>query len=140
MAGCGVPALRGTVVSGDRASVRWVARDDPRLDVDGLASARLEAYLDPDRLTPERIGDAETDGRGRFVLPLDAPGAGVLQMTVELRAVREPDHGLATGRLDLPRAGRRLLVTLPAGGGGDLTPDPNVLQKTLDDARPFLQD
>ena len=137
---CGTPTLRGTVVSGSAASVEWVRPSDPRLEADGVASARVAVYLNPDRFNPERIGLADADGRGRFAVPLDTPGAGVLELDVELRAVREPDHGLAAGRLSLPRRNRELLVTLPAGGGGTLAPEAGVLQKTLDDAEPYLRE
>jgi len=137
--GCAPYALRGVVVPGDTPSVQWVVPDDARLSAPGLASARVTVWLDPDRLSPEKIGEATTDGAGRFALPIHASGAGVLMMDVEVRGQRPPDHGSATGKLQLPRRGRRLLITLKPGPDHDPRPAGNLLDQTLRDAEPFLR-
>ena len=140
LTGCAPYAVRGAVVSGDAPSVQWVVPDDPRLATPGLASARVTAWLDPDRLSPEKIGEVTTDGAGRFALPVSAAGAGVLMMEVEVRAQRSPDHGSATAVLNLPRPGQRLLITLTPGPDADPRPTGNLLEQTLRDAEPFLRE
>jgi len=137
---CAPYAVRGVVIAGDAPSVQWVVPDDPRLAAPGLASARVTAWLDPDRLSPEKVGEVTTDGAGRFALPIDAAGAGVLIMEVEVRGQRPPDHGSATAVLDLPRRSQRLLITLTPGPDTNPRPVGNVLDQTLRDAEPFLKD
>jgi len=139
LAGCTPYALHGVVVAGDTPAVQWVVPDDPRLAAPGLASARVTAWLDPERLSPERVGEVTTDGAGRFALPINASGAGVLMMDVEVRGQRPPDHGSATAVLELPRRGRRLLITLKPGPDADPRPAGNVLDQTLRSAEPFLK-
>ncbi len=139
LGGCAPYAVRGVVVSGDRPSVQWVGADDARLKASGLASARVTAWLDPDRLSPEQVGTTTTDGTGRFALPIGATGAGVLLMDIQVRGQRSPDHGSATAELTLPQRGRHLLITLVPGPDADPRPAGNVLERTLRDAEPFLR-
>ena len=119
--------------------MQWVAEDDPRLDGPGLASARIMAWLDPDRLSPEKVGEVTSDGVGRFALPINEPGAGLLMMEVEVRGQRPPDHGSASKVLELPHRGQILLITLKPGPDTDPRPAGNVLDQTLRDAEPFLK-
>ena len=138
LSGCTPYAVRGMVVSGAAPTVQWVTPDDPRLDGLGLASARVVAWLDPDRLSPEKVGEVTSDGAGRFALPIDASGAGLLMMDVEVRGERPPDHGSATAELELPHRGQLLLITLKPGPDTAPRPAGNVLDQTLQDAAPFL--
>lgn len=140
LSGCAPYAVHGAVVSGTAPSVQWVVPDDPRLAEPGLASARVTAWLDPDRLSPEKIGEVTTDGAGRFALPIDAAGAGVLLMKIEVRGERPPDHGSATAELDLPQRGRHLLITVVPGPDADPRSSGNLLDQTLRDAEPFLRE
>ncbi|MEE9404609.1 MAG: hypothetical protein V3V20_06935 [Algisphaera sp.] len=138
LAACGSYALRGTVVSGDTPSVIWVKANDPRLDADGLASAHITVHLDPDRLNPKPIGAASTNGAGQFTLPLAEPGAGLLLMNIEVLAQRQPDHMRITQQLQLPQRGQQLLITLRPGKDSALPRPGNLIDQTLQDAKPFL--
>ncbi|MEM9881827.1 MAG: hypothetical protein AAF800_02780, partial [Planctomycetota bacterium] len=79
-AGCSPYQLRGVVIEGDEPGVELVNRRDPRLERFGLPGAELELWLDPDRLRPRRVGRAVTDADGRFAMPVDAEGAGLLML------------------------------------------------------------
>ena len=139
LSGCTPYAVHGMVVTGAAPAVEWVAPEDPRLNGPGLASARVMAWLDPDRLSPEKVGEVTSDGAGHFALPINASGAGLLMMEVEVRGQRPPDHGSATAVLQLPRRDRRLLITLKPGPDTDPPRAGNLLDQTLRDAEPFLK-
>lgn len=140
LTGCAPYALRGAVVSGHAPSVQWVQANDPRLAEPGLASARVSVWLDPDRLTPEKLGEVTTGGDGTFSMPIHTAGAGVLIMDIKVRGQRPPDHGSATQNLNLPHRGKHLLITLAPGPDTDPRPEGNLLERTLRDAQPFLRD
>ncbi len=140
LTGCAPYALRGAVISGHTPSVQWVEPNDPRLVEPGLASARVSVWLDPDRLTPEKLGVVSTRGDGKFAMPIHTAGAGVLIMDIKVRGERPPDHGSATQALSLPHRGKHLLITLVPGPDTHPQPQGNLLERTLRDAQPFLRD
>ncbi len=136
--GCSPYRLQGVVIEGPEPGIEVVGKDDPRLEAVGLASAELTVRLDPKRLSPQTIGRATSDSEGGFSIPINEPGAGVLILDVDLFVTR-PDYQGVRQRFDLPGSGRRVVVTLKRGKGGDRD-EGNVLEQTLRDAEPFLRD
>ena len=139
---CADYRLQGVVIPGlpgSAPTAEVVKADDPRLAEPGLASARLDLTLDPSRLNAKPIGGGTSGPDGSFAVPITEPGAGFLQHDVQLDVTRD-GYRSATERFRLPAASRRVVVTLPPGedrrrdGGGDL------LDETLREARPFLND
>ena len=139
LAGCGSYKLQGVVLEGDSPRVEIVDKNDPRLEQFGVAAARLTVELDPQRLSPEMIGRGQSDGDGRFSLPIDEPGAGLLMMDVRLRVSRE-DFGSLQQDFELPGRGKRLVITLKPGKDDPSTGDDNLLRDTLREAAPYLRD
>ncbi|MEM9883351.1 MAG: hypothetical protein AAF800_10575, partial [Planctomycetota bacterium] len=126
---------------GDEPGVELVNRRDPRLERFGLPGAELELWLDPDRLRPRRTGRAVTDADGRFAMPVDAEGAGLLMLDVHLDTRRDGFASVSDAFV-LPGAGadRRIVVTMKRGEAGTLPGRENIVDQTLREAEPFLRD
>ncbi|MEM6459678.1 MAG: hypothetical protein AAF710_09850, partial [Planctomycetota bacterium] len=105
----------------------------------GLPGAELELWLDPDRLRPRRVGRAVTDADGRFAMPVDAEGAGLLMLDVRLDTRRD-GFASASQAFVLPGADRRIVVTMKRGEAGRLPGGDNIVDQTLREAEPFLRD
>lgn len=140
LAGCGGGyRLKGKVVEGPVAMVEVVDADDPRyVEQDRSAGgAVVWAVFEPNNgIDRERLGRFVTDGEGRFEVPIDAVGAGLLMYEVELLA-RRTGHQGAMGVVPLPGRGGAVLITLPRGVD-TLRPEEDYLDQTLRDAEPYL--
>ncbi|MEM1446830.1 MAG: hypothetical protein AAGF84_12295 [Planctomycetota bacterium] len=141
LAGCSPYQLQGVVVAGEASGVEVVKKNDPRLaDAGpGVAGAGLWVVLDPERLSPELIGEGNTDAAGEFALTIDEPGAGFLMLDIELQTKRQ-DYTSVAERMQLPGSNERVIVTLTRGEDPRRLEAGNVLEETLRDAEPYLRD
>ena len=145
-AGCSPYQLRGRVVQSGFAQATRVPGDDPRYtrdygdsdgQGDGVANASVVVMLDPARASREVVARGRTDAQGRFAVPVDVPGPGLLMHDLQLTVQRQGFVGLVQD-IELPRGSDRLLVEMPAGR--DTVGDTRSLRDaTLDDARPYLE-
>ncbi len=141
--GCAPYALRGTVVDGRDRSIAMsvpmimvVPADDPRLEVEGLASAAVSVTLDPEALRPINAGTTTSDSRGRFELRIDQ-GAGFLMYDAYVLAQR-PGHVSADLFIPLPKKNQRLLIVLPAGKDTWQKPT-DFVEETLEMGKPYME-
>ncbi|MEM9418237.1 MAG: hypothetical protein AAGA25_04160 [Planctomycetota bacterium] len=141
LVGCSPYRLQGVVVAGDMPGVEVVKKNDPRLAEagPGVAGATLAVLLDPQRLSPEQIGEGHSDAEGGFALPIDAFGAGTLMLDIELRASR-PGYASVAERFVLPGGNERVIVTVQRGEDRRSLESENILRDTLRDAEPYLRD
>ena len=95
--------------------------------------------LDPERVSPELIGEGHTDAAGEFALTIDEPGAGFLMLDIELQTKRQ-DYTSVSERMQLPGSNERVIVTLTRGEDPKRLEAGNVLEETLRDAEPYLRD
>ncbi|MEM0913221.1 MAG: hypothetical protein AAGB29_04640 [Planctomycetota bacterium] len=137
--GCESYQLRGKVVSGVSSSIEVVGRDDERLAGPGIAGARVEGWIDPDRLDRERLPTRSTDADGEFALPVTATGAGLLEYDVWLTASAVRRLSAST-TIRLPGSDRRVLITLGPGDGRPINRYGDPLRETLELAEPYLND
>lgn len=131
LTGCGGYALEGRVVQGSRPAVRVVGENDPGLDGPPLEGVQVSATLDPHDLNAKPLGSATSGPDGRFSLPVEALGAGMLEYEVEVAAGRQ-GYQSAGDIFPMPKRSQRLLITLPPGEGGYET-RPDLMQQTLDE-------
>lgn len=142
LTGCsGRYAIEGRVIRGAVPSIEVVDGDDPRLTEPNATGggAVVQAILEPDTPTERQVlGKQVTNGQGYFAIPVDAFGSSFLEYEAQLIARREGHQG-TLGTIDLPRFGRRVLITLPLGRDTLVVPE-NFRDSTLRDAKPYLED
>jgi hypothetical protein len=112
--GCSGYEVRGRVVYGDFGGlVTVVDEDDPRLRGEGVGNARITIIRDPGRLNARQVATGVSEADGDFVIPLSEFGAGWLEETWRVQAVRSR-LGIAEGLVDMPApgSGRVLLIEL----------------------------
>ncbi len=114
---CSTYQLQGVVVEGPAPGVYVVDSSDARLNQLGVADAQIMAMLDPDTLRPKPLPTAMTDDHGRFAIPIDEPGAGLLEYSVSIHANAAGYGDAGVDAMSLPGAGKQLLVVLSAGRG-----------------------
>jgi len=113
--GCGPYLLKGRVIAGDSPHVLVVPNSDTRLDESpGIPGATISLRLDPNSLGGRELADGMTDGDGRFAIPINEFGAGLLEYEIGVR-VRQRGHNTAYDVIDMPGSGLRVLVILPRG-------------------------
>lgn len=141
IAGCSPYRLQGVVVAGSQSGIEVVKKNDPRLSEagPGVPGVSLDVFLDPERLSPRKVGEGATDAEGGFALSIDEPGAGLLMLDIELRASRS-SYATVTDRLMLPGSQQRVIITLKRGQDLPRLESGNVLEDTLRDAKPYLRD
>lgn len=129
--GCSSYRLRGRIIEGRGVppQVLIVNADDERLQSPGLAFGSIEATIDPNSIKPLRIPLARTDEHGDFDIPVDKPGAGVLDYQLAM-VVRAPGHRPLVEEIKLPASFRRLLIVLPSGRD-NYRPERDPLQDAL---------
>jgi hypothetical protein len=135
--GCGAYQLRGKVVAGLSSSVEVVSSGDARLDGPGIAGARVEGWIDPERLDRERLPARTSGPDGGFAIPVSSTGAGLLEYEVWVSA-SAPQRAAASASLGLPGADRRLLITLGPGDGRSRQRYGDPMRETLELAEPYL--
>lgn len=138
LGGCSPYQMQGVVIEGTNPGIEIVDRHDLRLEQVGVPSVEIEVRLDPDRFNPELIGRGQSDRDGRFAVPISEPGAGFLILDVRLIATRER-YLTQTERFDLPGSGKRVLITMQGGKDRKTLEDPDILDRTLKDAEPYLR-
>ncbi|MGB0766075.1 MAG: hypothetical protein ACPGYV_00030 [Phycisphaeraceae bacterium] len=139
MTGCSGYALEGRVIRGSTASVIVVDRDDPRLTESNPTGggAVVQAVFEPNTPTEtQSLGQHVTDGQGRFKIPIDAFGVGVLEYEAQVVARREGHQG-AMALIDLPGSGKRVLIILPLGRDTLVVPEA-FLDQAMREAQPYL--
>lgn len=139
LTGCGY-AIQGRVVRGPVAEITVVDSSDPRLTEPNLTGggAVIVGLLEPERPSDRRpLGKHVTDRQGRFKIPVDAFGSGLLEYEAQLIARRE-GHQAAVGTIPLPRRGERVLITLPLGEDRLNVPE-RFLDRALREAEPYLE-
>lgn len=130
LGGCEAYALRGKVVSGSASAVSVVSADAPALDAAPLGGASVVVMLEPDTLERRRLPMVQTDERGRFTVPIDEVGAGLLQYEARIVAWRK-DHAKADATIRLPGSGKRLLIVLGPGTTRGAGVEPDLIEDTL---------
>lgn len=141
LVGCSGYAIEGRVVRGSTASIQIVDKSDRRMTEPNPTGggAVVEGVLEPDTPTERQsLGRVVTDGQGYFAMPVDALGSGFLEYEALLVARREGHQGTLRV-IDLPRSRQRVLITLPLGQDNLRIPE-GVLDQTLRDAKPYLED
>ena len=135
--GCSPYQIEGLVVPGRMSEVLVLDADDQRLDGQGLEGVSVELTLEPKSMSPKPLKTVVTDGEGRFVVPVDKLGGGVLEYEV---AVHCSIEGFQTAyqTLQLPWRGKRLLITM-AVGRDTFQPKTDILRETQDMAEELLQ-
>lgn len=123
LTGCESYKLTGQVVSGPKSMVQIVEADDPRLAGPPIEGATIEVLIDPDKGSRKLLPSSLSDEQGRFEVPVDVPGAGVLEYEV-LVVGRAAKKSPAQGTMPLPAKSRKVLVILADGqdrpvGSGD---------------------
>jgi len=91
-----------------------VDHDDPRLNELGLEGAVIELTLDPASLRPRPLGAGQTDDMGRFDIPIDQAGVGVLDYQLGILC-RLDGHRPVWQVVPIPPAKRRLLIMMVRG-------------------------
>lgn len=114
LAGCESYAMRGHVIRGEVSYVEIVSADDARLDLPGLAGARVGAHLDPSRLNRKFLGETISDSNGDFSLSIDEFGAGWLEYDISVVGYRNGYMGVEQF-FRMPAKEKRLLVILAPG-------------------------
>ncbi len=112
---CGPHKIYGRVVTGDTSYITVVDKDDHRLDAEGgVSGVLLRLQLDPGRINQRNIAEQTSGEDGKFTLPVDEFGAGVIELEGGLLARR---HGFksAEGVFVVPGNSKRILVVLEPG-------------------------
>jgi hypothetical protein len=139
LSGCGGGyELRGRVVQGPVTSVQTVSKSQAASYVDPVPGALVRVTIDPHSLDATVLPTVTTDGNGEFSIPVSLPGAGVLIYDAQVEVSRDGIRS-ADGQVRLPGRGRRVLVVTPPGASQGLQHSDDILQRTLDDARPYLE-
>ena len=111
---CSTYKRQGTTVIGNRPGVFIVDADDPRLRGDIVEESSVEITLDASTLRPKPMPSTPTDEKGRFVVDVDEPGAGVLEYTAGILA-RAPKFQHVYQEVKLPAASKRVLIVMKPG-------------------------
>jgi len=127
-AGCSY-VIEGKVVTGGHAVVVLVEPHNTNLDQPGLSGAMVELTLDPGTISPRALGTQVTDASGRFRLPIDATGAGLLEYEVGILC-RHRGYRTIYQTMSLPPKNRRLLIVMAAGASGR-TESEDLISETL---------
>ena len=135
--GCGGYKLAGNVIEGPQAAVLVVDADDPRLSESGIGGVSLRFMVDPQSLGTKPLGETISEGNGRFSMPVQELGAGLLEYRISLTAKRSGYQTLYREMM-LPGGNRRLLIVMASGRGGDALPDRTDLNQELEQALPLL--
>ncbi|MDX1681498.1 MAG: hypothetical protein R3336_00125 [Phycisphaeraceae bacterium] len=130
LGGCAPYQLQGVVKSGPGSTVMVVDRDDDRLDSDGMAGAVVELTLDPNSLSPKRVGAAVTDDQGRFTITVGETGAGFLEYEAGL-LVRMDGHKTVWQTLPLPSSRQAVVILMEPGAAGNPRPR-DIIEETLE--------
>lgn len=142
LVGCGGGyAIQGRVIRGPIATVLIVDRDDPRITESNpsAGSAVIEGIFEPN--TPserQSLGRTVADGQGRFSIPVDAFGAGLLEYEAQL-LVRREGHQAAIDTIDLPSRRKRVLITLPLGRDTVIAPE-RPIDGLRREVKPYIED
>ena len=112
--GCQAHRIQGLIVQGPTPTVVIVDKDDEQLDRHGLAGAVVELTLDPNSMSPKVLGTVITDATGRFQIPIDAFGVGVLEYDLGMLC-RLGDHQPVYQTMRLPASGKCVLVVMAPG-------------------------
>ncbi len=129
-------SIQGRVVRGDVSYIEVVDSSDPRLSQGGpgVGGVAIHAQLDPTAIKRKTIGRAVSGGDGRFSIPLDEFGAGLLDYDLGVYARRrgfEP----AEGFFKLPGGSRRVLVVMAPGQDKATSDQPDTLWEEFDAGR-----
>lgn len=114
LAACSPHMISGRVVRGDVSYVSVVDKDDPRLSEPGLPGVLLKLELDPGRLSGKSLSQETSGSDGEFNLPVDEPGAGLIDMEVGLLARRKGFQS-AEGVFKVPKGSKRVLIVMSPG-------------------------
>lgn len=132
LSGCEGYQLRGKVVEGPVSTIMIVDQNDPKLREPGVAGTFLKITTDPGRMSQKYIGGQQTNLDGEFAVPINEPGAGLLEYTVEVHA-QALGFSDAVQTFDLPGGNKRVLVILAEGTAG--RKPRNAIDESLDIGR-----
>lgn len=127
---CSGYRIEGKVVAGLTSAVVVVDHNDPRLEQPGIEGATIDVTLDPESMAPKRIGADVSDMQGNFGLPVNEPGAGLLEYEMAL-SVQAKGHKDLWWTMQLPGSKKRLLIIIEAGSGG-YRPPPDIIDETIE--------
>ena len=129
--GCSPYQLRGRVVMGNQSKVLAVSPKDSRLTADPIENAMVELTLDPSSISPQSLGQLQTDSHGDFVIDVDAMGAGSFQEYQLGILVTAKNHSNIWQTIKLPASDKYLLIIMNAGSSGPAPPK-DILRESLD--------
>ncbi len=120
------------------SSISVVSKNDERLADHHTYPATgvvIEAVIDPDAMRPIDLGQATVDRDGRFSLPVNVTGAGVLEYQVEI-TVRGRGYAPIRQSMRLPSGNKRLLITMSQGRDAPLD-KPDVIRESIEAGKQF---
>ena len=128
--GCANYQLQGVVVEGRSPDMQILAKNDPRLNQGyGLPDAVVELTIDPNHPRSQRLSSVTTDAQGRFAVPIDVFGAGMMEYEVGL-LVRCKDYRPQWHVFELPKQKKRVLVVMTPGVDSG-RPNVDLIEDTL---------
>lgn len=131
LTGCSPYQLRGRVVMGNQSQVLAVSPKDNRLTADPIENAIIELTLDPSSISPQQLGQLQTNSQGDFVIDVDAMGAGSFQEYQLGILVTAKNHRNIWQTIKLPAADKYLLIIMTTGSSGPAPPK-DILKESLD--------
>jgi hypothetical protein len=123
--------MYGRVVQGDTSYITVVDKDDHRLEEEnGVSGVLLKLQLEPGRISRRTVAEQTSGSDGRFSLPVDEFGAGVLEQECGLLA-RRRGFKSAEGVFMLPGDSKRILIVLEPGrdAAGAFDEEPSVQEQ-----------
>ena len=126
--GCSPYQIEGLVVPGAVGEVLLLDDNDQRLRMAGIAGAAVDLTIDPSSMRPKLIGKFATDEDGRFTIPVDALGAGLLEYEVAVTCSAQ-GHQTVYQTMQMPARRKRLLVVM-VPGRDTYRPKNDILKET----------
>lgn len=131
LSACGPYQMHGRVIEGDSSYITVVDKDDHRLESTlGMSGVLLKLQIDPGRINRRMLAQETSDTDGRFSLPVDEFGAGVLQLECGVLA-RKRGFKSAEGVFPLPDKDQRVLIVMTPGRdpAGAFEDEPSVQEQ-----------
>lgn len=126
--GCGSYQLTGIVIAGEKSEALVLPTNDTRLHAPGIEGATVELAIDPSSMRPRPIPAVVTDSYGRFQIPVEALGAGVLEYELAV-CCRAKGYETVYQTIQLPRRGRDVLISMVVGRD-TYRPKTDILEET----------
>ena len=120
--GCGGYQLSGVVLHSKTAGIFIVDANDSRLNNIGVGNVVINVTIDPTSLGLKKLPKVLSDEQGRFSIPVDEVGAGVLEYEARVLA-RRNGYRYVEDLISLPSKKKRLLILMEPGRDTYKAPD-----------------